>query len=204
MPSRTRPQPPGPTLSLTPTFPAPLPNPPAMLALPAGDTPGLFTSANLLYPTTFQPWHPAIATFISAMADHYSEDAVLIRPADAFAYVLANSYLLAVLNNTAIAYLLFRPGPSPAHLRASSAYSLDALLVHPAHRRRGAGAALIRELYCHAARRGVEAITAILPRSSTASSFFTSNGFIEAPGQSHFHTSLWWRHCHPHNARPAP
>lgn len=153
--------------------------PPPLLALPVPARPGLCVSANLITSEPFAPWLPVFHRFFAHLLRLYAPAATYPNPDEISHHLNTNTYTLALYNSYAIGFLLFTEQlPNSPHDHPGP-IGIDTLLVHPKQRRRLAGTYLVEELYCHAARRGVPALTASVASLPDADSFMESAGFVK-------------------------
>lgn len=179
--SRTpsRPTTPVPTFEATPV---PLPvihDPPTLLTLPVHASHWLHVTANLITREPFAPWLPDFHDFIRKMIALHPPPIAFPSPAQISDYLATNSYIVALCNTFAIGYVLFTEALRDQTTSPQPSIAIDLIHVHPAHRRRGAAAALLREVACFATRRGSDSLQTMTPATPDLVAFWKSQGFVE-------------------------
>lgn len=166
-----------------PTFeatPVPLPvmhDPPSLLTLPVRSSHWLHVTANLITPEPFAPWLADFHEFIRMMIALHPPPIGCPGPAAISEHLATNTYAIALINTYAVAYVVFsRPQDTPHDLQQPP-ITIDLIHTHPAHRRRGAAAALLREVASFGVRRRTEALQAWTPSGPDLLTFWEASGF---------------------------
>lgn len=186
-PKHTAPQRPDTSSHPLPTFHAtlvPLPiihDPPTLLTLPVHSSPSLHVTANLVTPEPFAPWLPDFREFILRMIALHPPPIGCPGPAAISEHLTANTYAIALFNTYAVAYVLFSLPQGTAPDLQQPPITIDLIHTHPAHRRHGAAAALLREVGCFGVRRRTDCIQAWTPSSPNLLAFWKGSHFDVDP-----------------------
>lgn len=181
------PEPPTPTFQATP-IPLPiLHDPPPITALPVPDHPGLHVTANLIAPELFAPWLGNFYQFIRTMVELHPPHVPLPPPIEISAYLAANAYAIALSDAYAVGYILFTLPDVDPFSPSAPPLTINLIHVHPAHRRRGAGTALVREVACLGVRRGVASLQAYTQATPELMAFWQDSAFVKDDNTRRMH-----------------